>query len=45
MEIVECLRFIFDEKYVFFIVYFNECIIRDWRLIRFFEIFKNYLEI
>lgn len=45
METVECSRFILDEKYVLFIVYFNECVIRDWRPIRFLEIFKNYLEI
>lgn len=37
METVECSRFILDEKY--------ECVIRDWRPIRFLEIFKNYLEI
>lgn len=37
METVECSRFILDKKY--------ECVIRDWRPIRFLEIFKNYLEI
>lgn len=37
METFECSRFILDKKY--------ECVIRDWRPIRFLEIFKNYLEI
>lgn len=37
METVKCSRFILDKKY--------ECVIRDWRPIRFLEIFKNYLEI
>lgn len=45
METFECSRFILDKKFVLLIVYFNECVIRDWRPIRFLEIFKNYLEI
>lgn len=33
METVECSRFILDKKY--------ECVIRDWRPIRFLEIFQK----
>lgn len=45
METFECSRFILDKKFVLLIAYFNECVIRDWRPMRFLEIFKNYLEI